>query len=424
MNRNIAEPRAAGTTAANGDADGRAVRGATAPPPEVALLTGADDRSYALGLTNALAARGIRVDFIGSDQVDGPELHGTPLVTFLNLRGDQSTGAGAPQKVLRILRYYLRLLAYAVSARPRLFHILWNNKFEHIDRTLLMLWYRLLGRRVVMTAHNVNAAKRDGRDSAWNRFTLSMQYRLCSHLFVHTQRMRDELCSDFGMAPEKISVIPFGINNTSPTTPLTGAQARERLDLPAGARVMLFFGQIAPYKGLEHLVTALPELMRDDESLHLLIAGKVKKGCEAYWANIEAQLDAPSVAARVTRRIEHIPDEDVEVYFKAADVLVIPYVHIFQSGVPFLAYSFGLPVVATDVGALREDIVENRTGLICRPQDPADLARAVKAFFSSEIYRNLAHARQDIQAYANDRYSWARVAAITDTAYRRVSARP
>jgi D-inositol-3-phosphate glycosyltransferase len=185
---------------------------------------------------------------------------------------------------------------------------------------------------------------------------------------------------------------------------------------------MLFFGQIAPYKGLDQLVAALPRAFAADPSLRLVIAGKVKAGCEAYWRQIEQRLRDPALAARVQQRIEHIPGSDVELYFKAADVLVIPYVQIFQSGVPFLAYSFGLPVIATDVGALRDDIIEGRTGLICRPADPADIVRAIRDYFASPLFADLARLREDIRAVANERHSWATIAAISDTVYRRVGA--
>jgi glycosyltransferase involved in cell wall biosynthesis len=386
----------------------------------VGLLTGGDDRSYALGLTTALVAHGVTVDFIGSDRVNAPELQGNPRIHFLNLRGDQTESAPLPQKMARLLKYYLRLIKYAFLARPRVFHILWNNKFEWFDRTLLLLYYRLCGRRIVFTAHNVNAGKRDGCDSAWNRFTLGIQYRLVSHLFVHTQRMRGELMTDFRVPSEKISVIPFGINNTTPTTNLDGAAARERLGLHPEHRVALFFGQIAPYKGLEYLVAALPELVRRDPQFRLVIAGKVKQGWEDYWAKLEPLLNDPAVRERVVLRLGHVPDSEVEIYFKGADVLVIPYVHIFQSGVPFLAYSFGLPVVATDVGALREDIVEGKTGLICRPQDPGDLTRAVTDYYASKLFEQLAVRRSEIQAFANDKHSWMKVGAITTEVYRKV----
>lgn len=383
----------------------------------VGLLTGADDRSYALGLTSSLVAHGVHVDFIGSDNLDAPELHSTPQVSFLNLRGDQREDVGVPRKALRLSLYYLRLLKYALVAKPRIFHILWNNKFELLDRTLLMLYYRLLGRRIVLTAHNVNVAKRDSRDNALNRLSLWVQYRLADHLFVHTEKMGEELRSDFGVPERKISVIPFGINNTAPVSDMTSEAAKCRLGLATGERTALFFGQIAPYKGLHYLVAALPELVRSNRKFRLIIAGKVKKGNESYWREIEQKLRGQEAGEHVITRIEYIPDGDIELYFKAADVLIIPYTQIFQSGVPFLGYSFGLPLIATDVGSLREDVVEGKTGMICKPRDPADLARAVTAYFSSQLYEELSATRAGIRLFANTRYSWTKVGQITKAVY-------
>lgn len=393
---------------------------APVPAIQVGLLTGGDDRSYALGLTMSLAARGVFVDFVGSDRVDSPELHHNPLVNFLNLRGDQREDAPFRTKVVRLLTYYLRLLKYAVVAEPRIFHILWNNKFELFDRTLLMLFYRALGRKIVFTAHNVNAGKRDGRDSALNRLSLRVQYLLANQIFVHTERMKKEMEADFGIAADKITVIPFGINNTAPMTDLSPAQAKGKLGVRDEDHTALFFGQIAPYKGLKYLVQALPELVSSDPQFRLIIAGKVKRGSENYWREVEGALSRVGARERVITRIEHIPDQDIELYFKAADVLVIPYTEIFQSGVPFLAYGFGLPVIATDVGSLREDIVEGVTGLVCRPRDPGDLARTMKAFFSGDVYSNRSARRSEIRNHASEHHSWGKVGEVTESVYRRL----
>jgi hypothetical protein len=113
----------------------------------ISLLTGGADRPYALGLAAALTSAGLSVDFIGSDDLNLPELRNNRLVNFLNLRGDQNPGANPTRKVARILTYYWRLTRYAATAKPKIFHILWNNKFELFDRTLLMLYYNLLGKR-------------------------------------------------------------------------------------------------------------------------------------------------------------------------------------------------------------------------------------------------------------------------------------
>jgi glycosyltransferase involved in cell wall biosynthesis len=390
---------------------------------KVALLTGGDDRPYALGLTSALVQAGVFVEFIGSNRVDGPELHGTPWIRFLNLRGDQTESAPVGTKVRRLINYYGRLLRYAVTARPRIFHILWNNKFEWFDRTLLMLHYRLMGRRVVMTVHNVNVARRDGYDSAFNRFTLGIQYRLASHLFVHTAKMKAELMADFAVPAGKVSLIPFAVNDKIPITTLTPAEARQRLGLEPAHQVALAFGQIAPYKGLDQIVAVLPEIIRHNPQFRLVIAGKVKHGFEGYWEKLRQLLSAEPLRNHVLLRIEHIPDDQVETLFKAADVSLMPYTEIFQSGVLFLAYTYGLPVLAADVGSFREDVEEGVTGWICRPQDPADLVRCVRRHFESPLHQTIVVGRGRIQKWAMEKYSPAKVAEITRGVYKLLGGR-
>ena len=287
----------------------------------VALLTGGDDKPYVLGLVSALTSNGIIVDVIGSNDLDVPDLLHNSRVNFLNLRGDQRLDANLASKITRVLRYYWRLLAYAITTKVGIFHILWNNKFEVLDRTLLMLYYRVMGRRTVLTAHNVNMRKRDGTDSWLNRSSLKIQYRLSDHIFVHTQQMKSDLLTDFGVPGEKTSVIPFGINNTVPNSSMTAVDAKRMLGIRKSDKVILCFGQIAPYKGLEYLIDAFREVAEENASYWLIIAGKVKKGQTKYWNEIRRKIANGGIQNRITERIEHIPDEEVEVYFKAADVL-------------------------------------------------------------------------------------------------------
>jgi D-inositol-3-phosphate glycosyltransferase len=383
---------------------------------KVALLTGGGDKPYALGLASALTACGVEVEFIGSDEHRTPELLNNPSVRFLNLRGDQSANASSGRKIIRVLFYYLRLLKYALTAKPRLFHLLWNNKFELFDRTLLMLFYRAVGRKLALTVHNVNARERDGNDSRRNRMSLGIQYRLADRLFVHTERMKRELQSSFSVAQRKVIVIPFGINNTVPNTSLSSMEAKQRLRVEAADKALLFFGNIAPYKGLEHLVSALIQLVRSDKSYRLIIAGRLK-GADDYWRQIRHTIGESALTPFIIQRIEYIPDEETEIFFKAADLLVLPYTHVFQSGVLFLGYSFGLPALVTDVGSLKEEIIPGETGFIAAPSDAISLASAIRQYFDSELYRKLGQRRELIKTYANERYSWSRVAAITTGIY-------
>jgi glycosyltransferase involved in cell wall biosynthesis len=389
------------------------------PAVEVAVLTAGRDKPYALGLAAALIAAGARFDFIGSDEVDAPELHDNPRVNYLNLRGDQSVRASLIRKTLRVLAYYFRLMVYAATARPKIFHVLWNNKFELFDRTVLMLFYKTLGKKIVFTAHNVNAGARDANDSWLNRATLKFQYRRCDHIFVHTEKMKSELVSVFGISAGKTSVIPFGINNTVPNTGLTAAEARQRLGLDGREKVILFFGNITPYKGLEYLVEAFIEVARPVKNYRLIIAGR-PKGSEDYWAALLDKIEASPVRDQIVLKIEYVPDAETEVYFKAADVLILPYTHIFQSGVLILGYNFGLPAIAADVGSLKDEIARGRTGLVFRPRDSKDLARAIHDYFTDDLYAHLESRRDDIRDFASERYSWDTVARITTDVYSRL----
>jgi glycosyltransferase involved in cell wall biosynthesis len=150
------------------------------------------------------------------------------------------------------------------------------------------------------------------------------------------------------------------------------------------------------------------------------VAGEPKKGSEDYLHEIEQTVERDFKPGQVILKIQFIPDEEMERYLKAGDVLVLPYKEIFQSGVLFLAYSFGLPVVATDVGSFREEIVEGRTGFLCQPGDPAELAKALEAYFTSDLYRNLKVRRQEIKDYANANHSWQAVAELTRNGYAKM----
>jgi D-inositol-3-phosphate glycosyltransferase len=385
------------------------------PGIQVALLTGGADQPYAYGLSTALIAKGPTLDVIGSDDLDCPEFHGKPQVTFRNLRGNQRPDASFVTKGTRVLTYYFRLIRYAATAKPTIFHILWNNKFEYFDRTLLMLYYKALGKKVVLTAHNVNAGIRDSNDSRLNRFTLRIQYRLADHIFVHTEQMKRELITDLGVRGSRATVIPFGINNAVPNTHLTPSAAKRRLGIREGDRAILFFGNIAPYKGLEHLIGAYRQIVAGPDDYRLIIAGR--PNCEEYWRGIREAIRDDVQTGRVLLRADYIPNDETEVYFKAADVLVLPYKHIYQSGVLFLGQSFGLPVLAADVGSLKDSIVEGETGFVFRPEDPVDLAEAIKTYFASDLYADLDKRRHKIRDHATERHSWEVVGQMTMSAY-------
>ena len=384
---------------------------------EVCLFTGGRDRPYAVGLVKALMSQGICLHVAGGDELECPEIQASSRLELINLHGRQCPNSSHLRKALRVLSYYVQLIPYAAVAKPKIFHTLWNGKFEYFDRTILALYFRLLGKKIAFTAHNVNAGKRDSNDSWFNRLTLRIQYRLVDHIFVHTEQMKNELIHDFAVRAKKITVIPFGINNVVPQTALTTSEAKRCLGVQERQRTILFFGNIGPYKGLDYLVAAFQTLNTRNEDYRLVIAGKQRTGSERYVDDIRNATAREVKRRRIIQRIEHIPDSEIELYFKAADVFVLPYTSVSQSGVLFLGQSFGLPVIATDVGSLRDDIVEHETGFVCKPSDTADLTRAIETYFESDLFKDLTNRRHKIREHAGKQHSWNVVGEMTRKVY-------
>jgi D-inositol-3-phosphate glycosyltransferase len=292
---------------------------------------------------------------------------------------------------------------------------------------LLMLYYRMLGKKIVLTAHNVNAGKRDSSDSWLNRQTLKIQYHLTDRIFVHTQKMKDALMTEFGVPEPSVTVIRYPSDNVFPDTELTSAQAKQRLGFGADDPAVLFFGSIRPYKGVEYLLAAFEQVASRSSSpeghnLHLIVAGEPMEP-RNYVDQIRAMIGGGSAPARIIERMEFIPEPETEIYFKAADVLVLPYTEIFQSGVLFLSYAFGLPVIATDVGSMRENIIEGKTGMVCRPRDAGNLAHTIEKYFASDLFHNLSARRLEIKQHAETWHSWESAGKTTRDTYRELTSR-
>jgi D-inositol-3-phosphate glycosyltransferase len=390
-------------------------------PLQIALFTGGIDPHYASGLSRSLASSGVVVDLICNREMETPEMEESPNLRLFTVYATAQDRQNKLQKLLTIVGAYTRLISYAVGSSASIFHILWNYKFAFFDRTLLLIFYKVLGKQLVFTAHNVNAGERDGADSFFNRLSLRIQYRLMEQIFVHTQKMKDQLMQTFGVREDRITVIPFGTYDMVPQSTLTSSQAKQRLGLRESDRTILFFGRITPYKGIDMLVDAFARIALDDPNYRLVIAGEVMKESERLWQRAQQTIVQRSIQEQVVQHTRYIGDTEIELYFKGADVLVLPYSQIFQSGVLFMAYSFGLPVIATDVGSFGRDIIEGETGFVCRPGDPADLARVIQKYFASDLFKTIDEKRGKIKNLIEASHSWEIAAGKTGDVYAQLT---
>lgn len=345
------------------------------------------EANYTLGLAKGLAAAGAQ-PFVVADDDTAPRLAAAGLA-HANLRGSQSPRRSRWRKLTGLAAYYGRLLAFALRHRrvavvhfsgalgPR--HLLW-------DAFVLHPGLRLWARRYTYTVHNLLPHNR--QHSRFCFWVYRFVYSLPDTLVVHSAAGKAGLTDRFKVPAAKIHVMPIGLNEEIADSGLTRDQARRRLELPAAEPLILCFGRIDEYKGIDLLIAAFGQLERGDA--RLLIAGPVRS--DAYFRGLERQVAASPRRERIRIDPREIPNQEVEVLFKAADVLCLPYRNIYQSGLPFLAVRFGLPIVATNLSGFAEIVTPER-GLLTATNDAAGLRDALEAFLR-------APARYDRQAIA------------------------
>ena len=152
--------------------------------------------------------------------------------------------------------------------------------------------------------------------------------------------------------------------------------ARNHFNLKDTDKVILFFGFIRHYKGLDVLLEAMLDPRIKNNGYKLLIAGEFYEDKSKY----EALIQEFGIGDSIQIHDDFIPEKDITLYFSAADVLVQPYRHATQSGVTPLAYHFELPMIVTNVGGLTEMMLDGETGLIAEP-NPRSIADQLVVFF-------------------------------------------
>jgi len=323
----------------------------------VIMISHGFQQDYERGFVNGVAGNGVAVCLIGSDETDAGRL--APGVEVRNLRGSQSPDRSRLRKALNIVRYYVRLLAFVAGRRGAVIHVIGQFRGALLLAILECLCYRLLGRRFVLTVHNLLPHNRHG---AWERFAYGRIWRIPERLVVHTARMKLGLVEQFGVPAERIAVMDHGIEEEAPAVATA-------VPLPADIRIeaeirLLFFGMVSPYKGLDVLLRTFEML---DARFGLLVAGRCV--IASYAAEIDAAIARSPNRARIRWLNRYIGEGELRECFLASDAVMLPYRHIDQSGVLFQAMRFGTPVIATRVGSLA-DYVTSDIGIMVERAEP------------------------------------------------------
>lgn len=266
---------------------------------------------------------------------------------------------------------------------PDLVHLLMNGQ---VWTTTFLAMLRPLP--VLTTVHDVSLHPGDRSALRVPSLFFDLGVRRSKAIVVHGDSLRRQAIARWRVSPDRCFMFPHvPLNHYREIAAAEGFRRKED-----GVFRVLFFGRICLYKGLSYLLSAIEELERGSPPVKLVIAGS--GSLEPYRVQIarlaSTEVHNDFISARETARL-----------FAEADVLVLPYIEASQSGVLMIAMSFGLPVVATEVGEIAETVARTGTGLLVPLRDPVRLAEALRRLCEDSTMRTTlaGNARSAMQSY-------------------------
>jgi glycosyltransferase involved in cell wall biosynthesis len=249
--------------------------------------------------------------------------------------------------------------------------------FQHGHLTFNLLALPLLGRYpLVLTVHDASIHLGDGESRRTPQWVHDRACHKAQNTIVHAPQVKESLVGRLGLAPESVHVVPHVVIGQDATAIPEEAQQEEPQD---GDPLILFFGRIWEYKGLEYLIRAEPLIAARVPRAKIVIAGTGED-----FDRYTRMMQNPD---HFILHNEYVSDEKRAALFRQASVVVLPYVEASQSGVIPIAYSFQKPVVATTVGGLPEMVDHGETGYLVPPRDPQALADAIVPLLENEQLR-------------------------------------
>jgi len=303
-------------------------------------------------------------------------------------------------KYKKIFKYYIYLFGIYKLIRQEKYNVIHFQFFQkkRID-SLYFAMLKLMRIKLAFTVHDITPLNKSKLDHFFNLLV----YKTADILFVHSNSNKRTLAQQIKLDEEKIKVMPHGdFDNYIPDRIATKSEARKIFSLSQEHNVILFFGAIKEYKGLDILLNSLSFASMKINNLTLIIAGMPDP--------IELKLEYKNMISKLPKEIkviyhaEFIPSTEISKYFIASDVVVLPYRRVTHSGIPHMAYTFGRPVIATNVGDFEEIIEEGKSGLVVSSNSHEKLSEKIIQAFSDRLKL------EEMGKYARNlcatKYSW------------------
>lgn len=282
----------------------------------------------------------------------------------------------------------VRALEIAPEASPAIFHLHWTNfLFVGVTdrgsarlavRAFLksLIRFKELGGRIIWTIHNT--LSHDNPFVDLERSLSERIVKLADVVHFHSAASISEVRAIFDIPSHKIRISRHGHYLGVYADYISRETARATLGIEEDEEVILFLGQVRPYKGVGQLVQSFRQILKNNPRARLVIGGAIH---DAFWNTVEPALNMQE-RARILASERFLDETEMQVFLRAADLAVFPYRNILTSGSLLLALSFGLPVVIPEVGMTREVLKGSDAGVLYDRADPDGLLRALNSLLA------------------------------------------
>jgi len=285
------------------------------------------------------------------------------------------------------------------------FHIFYTNLLVLFN----LLFVKILFGKVVLTVHDVSSFSNSSNSS----IICKLIYKLTDRIITHNEFSKSEIINVNGNLSSCIFIVPHGNYTPFINIQYDKEKSKEQLGIPNNRRILLFFGMIKKVKGLEILLSALKGIIKQNPDVLLVIAGKP---WENDFSTYQEIIDENNLSEYILLHTKFIPQEDVEHYYCASDLVVLPYKKIYQSGVLMMTLSYERPALVSDLPPIKEIISDNENGFLFKTENVSDLTAKLNSILANEGL--MEEVRVKGTELIKTKYDWSEIGRQTKQAYQ------
>ena len=365
---------------------------------------GSSHHFYLFGQASGLLNNDVELSLYTNNETPSPEINGLKFFTFYKEIFKSKS------KIINGIKWIIGTILSVFHARFSgtsifHFHIFYTNILVLFN----LLFVKILFGKVVLTVHDVSSFSNSSNSSIIEKLI----YKLTDRIITHNEFSKLEILNVNADSSSCISIVPHGSYTPFINIQYDKEKSKEQLGIPNNRRILLFFGMIKKVKGLEVLSSALKGVIKKNPDVLLVIAGRVWENDFSAYQKI---IDENNLSAYILLHTKFIPQEDVEHYYCASDLVILPYKKIYQSGVLMMTLSYERPALVSDLPPLKEIISDNENGFLFKAENVSDLTAKLNSILSDEGLMEEVRAKGT--ELINTKYDWGEIGRQTKQAYQ------